>query len=250
MSGFLIGATELFNSKSRKFFRGTRSQYVRQNMKTFLKVSIIATCSIFSLAGCMSAPNSNSALVHADGPTATQKNQASAPKKTMRAFRSEAELASYFREIAEKQRRETRGSFGVPESQPAPTASAALKSADSAGPASDKAASESVTNVQHAGVDEGGIVKVHGNHLVVLRRGRLFTVAIGDGALTPVSSVDAFAPDINPAGTWYDEMLVSDDTVAVIGYSYQRGGTEVGLFGINGAGKLSYRSTYHLRSND
>ncbi len=196
-------------------------------MKTFLKVSIIATCSIFSLAGCMSAPNSNSALVHADGPTATQKNQASAPKKTMRAFRSEAELASYFREIAEKQRRETRGSFGVPESQPAPTASAALKSADSAGPASDKAASESVTNVQHAGVDEGGIVKVHGNHLVVLRRGRLFTVAIGDGALTPISSVDAFAPDINPAGTWYDEMLVSDDTVAVIGYSYQRGGTYV-----------------------
>ena len=104
--------------------------------------------------------------------------------------------------------------------------------------------------MQHAGVDEGGIVKLHGNHLVVLRRGRLFTVAIGSGALTPISSVDAYGPDIDPNGTWYDEMLVSADTIVVIGYSYERGGTEVGLFGIDPAGKLTYRSTYHLRSND
>jgi len=99
-------------------------------------------------------------------------------------------------------------------------------------------------------VDEGGIVKVHGNHLVMLRRGRLFTVAIGDGALEPVSAVDAFAPDVDPQGTWYDEMLVSGDTIAVIGYSYSRGGTEVNLFQIDAAGTLSYKSTYHLRSND
>ncbi len=46
--------------------------------------------------------------------------------------------------------------------------------------ASESDPSESVTNTQHAGVDEGGIVKVHGDHLVVLRRGRLFTVAIGE----------------------------------------------------------------------
>jgi hypothetical protein len=45
-------------------------------------------------------------------------------------------------------------------------------------------------------------------------------------------------------------MLVSEDTIAVIGYSYQRGGTEVGLFNIDQAGNLSFRSTYHLRSND
>ena len=117
-------------------------------------------------------------------------------------------------------------------------------------PAPAKAEEESVTNTQHAGVDEGGIVKVHGNHLVVLRRGRLFTVAIGDGALNPISSVNAFGPEIDPSGTWYDEMLVSDNTVVVIGYSYERGGTEVGLFDINSDGRLAYRSTYHLRSND
>jgi hypothetical protein len=109
---------------------------------------------------------------------------------------------------------------------------------------------ESVTNVQHAGVDEGGIVKLHGDHLVVLRRGRLFTVAVGDGALKPVSAIDAFGPDIDPRNTWYDEMLVSGDKVVVIGYSYERGGTEIGLFDIDRAGNLEYRSTYHLRSND
>jgi hypothetical protein len=36
----------------------------------------------------------------------------------------------------------------------------------------------------------------------------------------------------------------------VIGYSYERGGTEVGMFRIDRAGHLAYRSTYHLRSND
>ena len=48
---------------------------------------------------------------------------------------------------------------------------------------SDTSQDESVTNVQHAGVDEGGIVKLHGNYLVVLRRGRLFTIDVsGDAA--------------------------------------------------------------------
>ena len=55
---------------------------------------------------------------------------------------------------------------------------------------------------------------------------------------------------MDPSGTWYDEMLVSGDTIAVIGYSYSRGGTEVNLFQIDAAGTLSYKSTYHLRSND
>src|SRR5260370_29836120 len=45
-------------------------------------------------------------------------------------------------------------------------------------------------------------------------------------------------------------MLVSEDAIVVIGYSYQRGGTEIGLFHIDQDGSLAYRSTYHLRSND
>ena len=106
-----------------------------------------------------------------------------------------------------------------------------------------------ITNTQHAGVDEGGIVKVHGDHLVILRRGRLFTVRIGDD-MRPVSMVDAFGPGINPRGAWYDELLISDDKVVVVGYSYASRGTEIGIFSIDDAGELRYLSTYHLRSND
>jgi hypothetical protein len=107
-----------------------------------------------------------------------------------------------------------------------------------------------ITNVQHAGVDEGDIVKRHGDLLVILRRGRLFTVAVGGGALRPVAEADAFAPGIDPGGTWYDELLVHGDQVVVTGYSYARGGTEVGLFRLGADGALAPRGTYQLRSAD
>ena len=159
----------------------------------------------------------------------------------MQPFKSDEELRRYLRTLADIQRyRERRLDMSM---DAAPVSNAA-----SAGKAEARA-EESVTNVQHAGVDEGGIVKVHGDQLLVLRRGRLFTVAVGDGALKPISAVNAFGPEIDPRDTWYDEMLVSGNTVVVIGYSYARGGTEVGLFEIND-GVLSYRSTYHLRSYD
>ena len=173
-------------------------------------------------------------------------------RATMRAFSSEDELKNYFRQLAEERKRQDARDRANANNNAPPAPSAVAQSATTkAGEvyvAKDK--DESVTNTQHAGVDEGGIIKLHGDHLVVLRRGRLFTVAIGDGALKPISAVDAFGPDIDPRYTWYDEMLVSADTVAVIGYSYERGGTEVGLFNIDSTGNLSYRSTYHLRSND
>ena len=112
------------------------------------------------------------------------------------------------------------------------------------------AEADGITNNQTAGVDEGGIVKRVGDHLVVLRRGRLFTVRVGGGALDPVAAVDASGPDVDPQGTWYDELLVVGRTAAVVGYSYARGGTELVLFDVGRDGSLGYRSTYHLRSND
>ncbi|MDH5644264.1 MAG: beta-propeller domain-containing protein, partial [Gemmatimonadota bacterium] len=115
---------------------------------------------------------------------------------------------------------------------------------------SERSTSEAITNNQHAGVDEGGIVKRHGDHLVILRRGRLFTVLVGDDALRPVAEVDAFGPGINPNGAWYDELLVSGDQVVVVGYSYARGGTEVGVFKIDEVGKIEHQATYQLKSND
>jgi hypothetical protein len=177
---------------------------------------------------------------------------ATAPKKTLTAFASEAELTELFRgwaEEAQRRRQAAQPSAGML-SQAAPAAPAPAAKMEAVAKEADAGMAASVTNVQHAGVDEGGIVKVHGDHLVILRRGRLFTVAIGDRQLKPVSSIDAFGPNIEPRGAWYDEMLVAGDTIVVIGYSYARGGTEVGLFGISPSGALAYKGTYHLRSND
>ncbi|MFN2578261.1 MAG: beta-propeller domain-containing protein [Pyrinomonadaceae bacterium] len=184
----------------------------------------------------------------ASGAAASPGELARNGKKTMRSFGSEDELKDYLHQLVEERRRAQRSATKSETNAPAPAT--VNQAATGLASAKDGRADESITNTQHAGVDEGGIVKLHGDHLVVLRRGRLFTVAIGDNTLKPISSVDAFGPDIDPRYTWYDEMLVSTDTVAVIGYSYERGGTEVGLFKIDRAGNLAYRSTYHLRSND
>jgi hypothetical protein len=107
--------------------------------------------------------------------------------------------------------------------------------------------SESVTNTQEEGVDEGGIVKLHGEHLVVLRRGRLYTVSIGHPQMRPVSMVNAYAPGAKP-GWYYDEMLVYRDRVVVIGLGEE--GTELNLFHIDPRGRLRWQSSYHLRSDD
>jgi len=178
-----------------------------------------------------------------------------APRKTLKAFASEAELAELFKgwaaEYAARRRdepaRRAQGYSGIGSLAQAPASAPAMAAKEMVAGA---AVADSVTNVQHAGVDEGGIVKLHGDHLVILRRGRLFTVRVGDRDLKPVAAIDAFAPDVNPSGAWYDEMLIAGNTIAVIGYSYARGGTEVGLFEVAASGALTYKATWHLRSND
>ncbi len=140
--------------------------------------------------------------------------------------------------------------------RPAPTAAAPAAAESRAAEKADKSASkdkggaESITNNQHADVDEGDIVKLHGDHLVVLRRGRIFTISLAGDKIRQSKMLDAFGPEIDPRGSWYDEMVVDGDNVVVVGFSYQRGGTEIGLFKIDKEGGLTYRATYHLRSND
>ena len=183
--------------------------------------------------------------------------EAPKPGKTLRPFGSAQDLKDHLAALAEKQRKRyerMRAASGTgvgmgTANQAAPSPSSMAADSVAAESKAEKD-DESITNNQHAGVDEGGIVKLHGEHLVILRRGRLFTVKIGGNALRPISSVNAYAPGINPSNDWYDEMLVAGDTVVVIGYSYGRGGTEINLFDIDSDGGLDYRSTYHLRSND
>jgi len=165
--------------------------------------------------------------------------------KSLRAFASEEELSAWLQEkkqrYEEQRKDDERKRAEAAPVAPTPAKPLALNK--------EVTADESVTNVQTAGVDEGGIVKVHKDYLVILRRGRLFTVRIGDNALRSVDMQDAFAPG-SSGSAWYDEMLISGDTVVVIGYSDSKGGTEVVLFGIGNDGRLSYRATYVLRAND
>jgi len=203
-------------------------------------------------------------LAHTATTPSASSTRSTRVKRKMKPFKSERELARYFATLAERHRREEARRAAIAQRKALREARRAAKpSGDTVIITAPEAAmlnsessvvvqsvTESVTNIQVAGVDEGGIVKVHGNHLVVLRRGRLFTIAINDGDLKPISTVDAFGPDIDPGSSWYDEMLISENTVVVIGYSYQRGGTEVGLFDISNDGQLAYRSTYHLSSGD
>jgi Beta propeller domain len=174
---------------------------------------------------------------------------------TLAAYRSEAELVqalTRWRDEAaklggERRRRLADGALAMqapPAAAPEAAAKSEAKSADSA----DR--TESITNAQTAGVDEGGIVKRAGDYLVILRRGRLFTLRIGGDQLRPASMLDAYAPGTDPSGAWYDELLISGSTVVVVGYSYARGGTEIGLFELNADGALAYRATWHLRSFD
>lgn len=162
---------------------------------------------------------------------------ADAKAATLPAFADDQALAAAFARMRAR----------APSSAPMPALPAA---ADAAGSVAQAPPADTVTNVQTAGVDEGDIVKKQGDYLIVLRRGRLFSLAIGDDGLRAVSAVNAYAPGIDPSASWYDEMLVADGQVVVIGYSYDRGGTEIGLFDLGADGALRYRATYHLRSND
>ena len=113
---------------------------------------------------------------------------------------------------------------------------------------------DSITNVQESGVDEGGIVKAAGDYLVVLRRVRLFTISIA-GRPRAADSIDVPPPGrpLPPTpwqGGWYDEMLVAGDRVVVIGYSYERAGTEILRFRLSPDGDLTFEDAWHLRASD
>ena len=108
----------------------------------------------------------------------------------------------------------------------------------------------SITNNQEAGVDEGDIVKAIGETLVILRRGRLFTVDTRDGGLRALDRVDAYPPGTDGSNGWYDEMLVADNWIVVIGYSYERDGTDINRFRLEPDGTITFVDSHLLKSED
>ena len=202
-------------------------------------------------------------------PALVQAQPAGAGEGGLRAFRSDADLRRFLARHLPRPSPMPTPSYGAyagavpppppsPPPPPPPPAAAPSMAADSAGygrAAENSAASTApgggITNNQVAGVDEGDIVKLRGDLLVVLRRGRLFTVSIARGGLRPVSQIDITPPGARASGSdYYDEMLITADRVIVIGYSYRHGGTDIYRFRIDRSGKLAYEDAYQLRSGD
>ena len=112
--------------------------------------------------------------------------------------------------------------------------------------------SESITNNQEVGVDEGDIVKRVGEYLILLRRGRLFSVEIGDESGDPIRLIDRqdVFPFDYPHDAWYDELLVVGSRLVVLGYSYETRAMEIAVFEVDWRGRVSHVDSYALRSND
>lgn len=120
-----------------------------------------------------------------------------------------------------------------------------------------------ITNNQVDGVDEGDIVKNVGDHLLVLRQGRLFVVDVShDEAMRQTDVIDVPRKKGLEDGVWYDEMLVEHDDVYVIGYrysaridgelrgTYYAGATEINHFRLDDAGQLERAETIFFESSD
>ncbi len=219
------------------------------------------------------------ALLATDGQWGFGSAPAHAQASTTRgltAFRSDAELRGFLRELRERERRRNRAQHGgaipppptaipVPSPPPPPVAQESANAVPEADDGSQSIAVTgsrisqpnltstnpvSITNNQEAEVDEGGIVKMSGDIMVILRRGRLFTVSTANGEMRPIDWINAYPPGVSGQGDWYDEMLVSGDRIVVVGYSYARGGTEINRFRMDASGRLRFEDAYHLRSND
>jgi hypothetical protein len=222
------------------------------------KLATVFLCGLFAIPA---APLG--AATPRGGPAAAPMDDA-AGSGALRSFRSEAELRAYLRDRMRRLARQRGMSFGadgqplpMPPPPPAPppppmmAQAAPASPAPSAGYTAESAARTSITNNQTAGVDEGDIVKLHGDVLVILRRGRLFTVSLAGGSMRPVSQIDVTPPGARASGSdWYDELLVAGDRVVVIGYSYRHGGSDIYRFRITRDGRLSFQDAHQLRSSD
>ena len=104
--------------------------------------------------------------------------------------------------------------------------------------------------VEVAGVDAGDLVQAVGDHLVILRRGRLYSVATAGDQLRTVDVVDAFPPGAVALRDWSEQMFAVGDMVAVVAFSAARGGTEISRFRVSPSGELSWVDTHQLHRGE
>jgi Beta propeller domain len=178
-------------------------------------------------------------------PVSAAADRAARPGSALVAFRSDAELLAFLKRHVSH----ARASMPTP-APPAMVGAQMDEAMANTATVTAEKASGGITNNQEAGVDEGDIVKVSGDILIVLRRGRLFTLSIARGGMHPLDAINAYPPGVDARDDWYDELLVAGDHLVVIGYSYARGGTEINRFQLSRDGRLAFIDAHQLRSND
>ena len=221
------------------------------------------------LAGALIALAAGAAAAQDRAPTREQRALRGWTSPLLTAFESEAEFRRYLRDV----RRVVRSADAAPprpirfaEAIQTETQSDAQEPVcvpgDPACPIEDEAGSlvvtgaraqsnPSITNTQEAGVDEGDIVKQIGQFLLVLQDGRIFSIDTRPANGAGLALADRANVYRNSAeDTWYDEMLVSGNRILITGYSYQEEATELAVFRIDEAGRLTSEGVFFLSSND
>jgi len=115
-------------------------------------------------------------------------------------------------------------------------------------------ASVSITNNQEAGVDEGGILKVSGNYLVVLRDGHLFVLSTLGPAGEELRVVDRLSfAELSGDGKepiWFDELLATKSHLFVLGYDYESRRSDLRTFQLAADGRIVIGRRFAIQSQD
>jgi hypothetical protein len=110
-----------------------------------------------------------------------------------------------------------------------------------------------ITNNQEAGVDEGALVKKSGDFLFLLEDATLHAMRIVRDGLPVLEHVNTVVLDAQPNASediWYDEILVLEDQLLVLGFNYRDSVAELHSYHIDQNGRLHRNAKYWLRSGD
>lgn len=163
-------------------------------------------------------------------------------------FASARAFEAYLRSVDGRLARQGDAVYDVQSEPPAPAEMAAPAAASA-----DAAANPEITNNQMVGVDEGGIVKQIGRHLVVLQDGRLFSIDLGDRDGAPMRLADRMDVYRSPetAASWYDEMLVLEDRILVTAYNYREQASEITVLRMDPTtGRMWREGRFLMNSSD
>ena len=187
------------------------------------------------------------------------------PGPTLQRFVSEASFRRYLKSlVADRRSYPAYESVPMPAPPPAPVPAPSAANAPSSVSTDKRGVSTvqdslqtvpsnpTITNNQNVGVDEGGIVKQIGHHLVVLQDGRVFSIDLGSTEGAPLRLADRIDVyrSAAKAASWYDEMLVLGDRILVTAYNYNERASEITVLKMAPDGRLSREGRYLISSND